>query len=194
MSIPSNQDADREHAGHEIDPEATAVLTDTPDEPQTAAQLREALAAAESKLDEARDAHMRAVAELENIRRRAVRDVESAHRYGLEKFAAELIQVLDSLEAGLDVGKTADASSLLAGKEATLKLLKRAFEKFNIREIDPAGAPFDPQQHEAMAMEESPSAEANSVLKVIQKGYELNGRLLRPARVIVAKAPERAGK
>jgi molecular chaperone GrpE len=194
MSIPSNQDADREHAGHEIDPEATAVLTDTPDEPQTAAQLREALAAAESKLDEARDAHMRAVAELENIRRRAVRDVESAHRYGLEKFAAELIQVLDSLEAGLDVGKTADASSLLAGKEATLKLLKRAFERFNIREIDPAGAPFDPQQHEAMAMEESPSAEANSVLKVIQKGYELNGRLLRPARVIVAKAPERAGK
>jgi molecular chaperone GrpE len=195
MSIPSNQDADREHAGHDIDPEATAVLTDTPqvDDARTAAQLRQALAAAEAKLDEARDAHVRAVAELENIRRRAVRDVESAHRYGLEKFAAELIQVLDSLEAGLEVGKNADASSLLAGKEATLKLLQRAFQKFNILEIDPVGAPFDPQQHEAMAMEESPSAEPNSVLRVIQKGYELNGRLLRPARVIVAKAPERPG-
>jgi molecular chaperone GrpE len=188
MSDPSNQDA-----RPDFDPEATAVLTDTPGENRTPEQLREALAATEARLDEARDAHMRAVAELENIRRRAVRDVESAHRYGLEKFAAELIQVLDSLEAGLEVGKKADAQSLLEGKEATLKLLLRAFEKFNIHEIDPLGAPFDPQQHEAMAMEESGKAEPNSVLKVIQKGYQLNGRLLRPARVIVAKAPEGRG-
>lgn len=193
MSTTSNQDAEASRAGQEIDPEATAVLTDTPEEERTAEQLRTALAAAEAKLEEARDGHMRAVAELENVRRRAVRDVESAHRYGLEKFAAELLQVLDSLEAGLEVGKKADASSLLAGKQATLKLLQRAFEKFNIAEINPEGAPFDPQLHEAMAMEESASAEPNSVLKAIQKGYQLNGRLLRPARVIVAKAPERRG-
>ena len=185
----SNPDAEPD-----IDPEATAVLTDAPEEARTPEQLRQALAATEAKLDEARDAHMRAVAEQENIRRRAVRDVESAHRYGLEKFASELLQVLDSLEAGLEAGITADARSLLAGKEATLKLLKRAFEKFNIQEIDPAGAPFDPQLHEAIGMEESASAEPNSVLKVIQKGYQLNGRLLRPARVIVARAPERPGK
>jgi molecular chaperone GrpE len=188
MSTPSNQDA-----APDIDPEATAVLTDAPDD-RTAEQLRGALAVAEAKIDEARDGHMRAVAELENVRRRAVRDVENAHRYGLERLASELIQVIDSLEAGLEAGKSADVASLLAGKKATLNLLRRAFEKFNIVEIDPVGVPFDPQQHEAMAMEESPSAEPNSVLKVVQKGYQLHGRLLRPARVIVAKAPERAGK
>jgi molecular chaperone GrpE len=184
MSNPSNQDA-----RPDFDPEATAVLTETPGDSRTPAQLQEALAATESKLDEARDAHMRAVAELENIRRRAVRDVEGAHRYGLEKFAAELLQVVDSLEAGLEAGKKADAESLLAGKQATLKLLQKAFEKFGIEEISPEGAPFDPQQHEAIAMEESARAEPNSVVKVIQKGYQLNGRLLRPARVVVAKAP-----
>ena len=189
MSTNSNQDA-----APDIDPDATAVLTDTPEEQRTPQQLHEALAAAEAKLDEARDGHMRAIAELENVRRRAVRDVESAHRYGLEKFASELLQVLDSLEAGLEVGQKADASTLLAGKQATLKLLQRAFEKFNIAEINPEGAPFDPQLHEAMAMEESSRAEPNSVLKVVQKGYQLNGRLLRPARVIVAKAPEGRGK
>lgn len=183
----SNQDA-----APDIDPEATAVLTDTAEEARTPEQLRQALTAAESRLDEARDAHMRAVAELENIRRRAVRDVESAHRYGLERFAGELLQVIDSLEAGLEVGQKADARSLLAGKEATLKLLQKAFEKFGIAEINPEGQPFDPQLHEAMAMEESGSAEPSSVLKVVQKGYQLNGRLLRPARVIVAKAPDRS--
>ena len=188
MSDPSNQDA-----RPDFDPDATAVLTDTTEDARTPEQLRQALAATEAKLDEVRDAHMRAVAEQENIRRRAARDVDSAHRYGLERFASELLEVLDSLEAGLEVGKNADVGSLLAGKEATLKLLKRAFEKFNIQEIEPAGAPFDPQLHEAMALEESASAEPNSVLKVIQKGYQLNGRLLRPARVIVAKAPERGG-
>jgi molecular chaperone GrpE len=189
MSTTSNQDAERD-----IDPEATAVLReDAPADQRTPAQLREALTAAEVRVDEARDAHMRALAELENVRRRAVKDVESAHRYGLEKFAAELLHVLDSLEAGLEAGKTADAQSLLAGKEATLKLLQKAFEKFGIAEINPLGAPFDPQQHEAIAVEESRSAEPDSVLKVIQKGYQLNGRLLRPARVVVSRAPQRGG-
>ncbi len=188
----SPKDAETPRAEQEGDPDATAVLIETPDERRTLEQLREALAAAEAKVEEARDAHMRAVAELENVRRRAVRDVESAHRYGLEKFASELLHVRDSLELGLEVGKNADLQSLLAGKEATLKLLERAFERFNIVEVNPVGAPFDPQLHEAMAMEESDTAEPNSVLKVVQKGYQLNGRLLRPARVIVAKDRERS--
>ena len=171
------------------DPEATAVLLDTPDQQRGSDELQQALAAAEAKAEESRDNHLRALAEIENIRRRAIRDVENAHRYGLEKFAAELLAVRDSLELGLEAGEKADVRSLLSGKQATLKLLARAFEKFNITEIDPLGEPFDPQIHEAMAMQESDQAEPNSVLQVVQKGYQLNGRLLRPARVIVAKAP-----
>ena len=96
----------------------------------------------------------------------------------------------DSLELGLEAGEKADVRSLLAGKEATLRLLSKAFEKHGIVEINPVGAPFDPQLHEAMAMQDSATAEPNTVLQVVQKGYQLNGRLLRPARVIVARSPE----
>jgi molecular chaperone GrpE len=170
------------------DHEATAVLTDQPGE-GTAGGLEHALADAEAKAQENWNNYLRAVAEMENIRRRAQRDVESAHKFGLEKFAQELLAVKDSLEMGLEAGATAEASALLAGKEATLKLLNKAFEKFSINEVNPVGAPFDPQQHEAIAMQESATAEPGSVLQVIQKGAELNGRLLRPARVIVAKEP-----
>lgn len=189
-----HKDADQQIAGDtgapEDDPEATAVLVDTPGEDRSVKQLREALAAAEAKVRESHDAHLRAVAELDNVRRRAVRDIENAHRYGLEKFATELLAVRDSLEMGLEVGRTADVESLLAGKEATLKLLASAFEKFSILEINPVGEPFDPRLHEAMSMQESDTAEPDSVLQVVQKGYQLHGRLLRPARVIVAKARE----
>lgn len=173
----------------DADPEATAVLVDTPDLRPGGDALQQALAAAEQQAVENRENHLRALAEIENVRRRAVRDVENAHRYGLEKLASELLAVRDSLELGLEAGEKADIRSLLAGKEATLKLLAKAFEKFNITEINPVGEPFDPQFHEAMAMQESDTAEPNSVLQVVQKGYQLNGRLLRPARVIVARAP-----
>jgi molecular chaperone GrpE len=173
----------------QMDPEATAVLMDNPTESQPQAQLERLLGEAEAKAEENWNNYLRSVAELENVRRRAQRDVENAHKFGLEKFAQELLGVKDSLEMGVEAGANADARSLLAGKEATLKLLSKAFEKFNITEINPAGAPFDPQQHEAIAMQESATAEPGSVLQVIQKGYDLNGRLLRPARVIVAKAP-----
>ncbi len=171
------------------DHEATAVLTDQPGEAGDAPDLERALAQAEAKAQENWNSYLRAVAEMENIRRRAQRDVESAHKFGLEKFAQELLAVKDSLEMGVEAGATADAASLLAGKEATLRLLNRAFEKYGIVEVNPAGAPFDPQKHEAIAMQESPTAEPGSVLAVIQKGAELNGRLLRPARVIVAREP-----
>ncbi len=129
------------------------------------------------------------MAELENIRKRAARDVEQAHRYALEKFAQELLPVRDSLELAAASATTADVTSLVAGQEATLKLLVRAFEKFAINGIEPVGEPFDPQRHEAMAMQDAPAAEPDSVLQVVQRGYELNGRLLRPARVIVARSP-----
>lgn len=159
------------------------------------AQLEQALA---QKLEETRNLYMRALAELDNVRKRAQKDIEGAHRYGLEKFALELLPVKDSLELGLEAAEkagliseaSADIKSLMAGKEATLKLLGKAFEKHGINEINPLGAPFDPQLHEAMLAQPSDTAEPNSVLKVVQKGYQLSGRLLRPARVIVSKAPD----
>jgi molecular chaperone GrpE len=153
-------------------------------------RLRGELASARAEAAiQQRDQALRAAAEIENVRRRAGRDMEQAHRFALEKFAQELLPVRDSLELAAASGATADAAALAAGQEATLKLLIRAFEKFALNVIDPAGAPFDPERHEAMATQPSATAEPGSVLQVVQRGYELNGRLLRPARVIVAREP-----
>jgi molecular chaperone GrpE len=153
------------------------------------AQLRQALAEAQQLAGTHKDQYLRAVAELDNVRKRAQRDVENASRYGLEKFAIELLPVLDSLQGAVSNAARADARSLAEGQEATLKLLVKAFEKLNIRAIDPAGEPFDPARHEAVMAQESSTAEPNAVLQVVQQGFELGGRLLRPARVIVARAP-----
>ncbi|MEN9705271.1 MAG: hypothetical protein RLZZ393_1150 [Pseudomonadota bacterium] len=152
-------------------------------------QLQAALAAAEAQAVASRDQALRAVAELDNVRKRASREVDQAHRFAIEKLAQELLPVLDSLELAVANAARADVSSLVAGQEATLKLLARALEKFQVQVLDPLGAPFDPERHEAMVMQESATAEPDSVLTVVQRGYELNGRLLRPARVIVARAP-----
>ncbi len=161
-------------------------------------ELQKALAEAEQRANGLRDQYLRSAAELDNVRKRAQREVESATRYGLEKFAAELLPVKDSLElavssapaSGTEAAGDAAATirSLIEGQQATLKLLAKAFEKLGIREIDPRGEPFDPSRHEAILMQESSTAEPNSVLQVVQRGYEINGRLLRPARVIVARA------
>jgi molecular chaperone GrpE len=159
------------------------------DDGVSALDLARELTEAKAQVAQHRDQLLRAAAELENIRKRAARDVEQAHRYALEKFAQELLAVRDSLELGTASAATVDAASLVAGQDATLKLLVRAFEKFAINGIEPVGEPFDPQRHEAMAMQDAPAAEPDSVLHVVQKGYELNGRLLRPARVIVARSP-----
>ncbi|MEY4760589.1 MAG: hypothetical protein RLZZ200_445 [Pseudomonadota bacterium] len=153
-------------------------------------QLRAALAAAEAQSAAARDQALRAVAELDNVRKRAAREVEQAHRFGVEKLAQELLPVLDSLELAVANAGKADAASLAAGQEATLKLLAKAFEKHQVLTLDPVGEPFDPERHEAMVMQPSATAAPDSVLTVVQRGYELNGRLLRPARVIVARAPD----
>ena len=156
------------------------------------ARLTQALAEAEEKSKSHWEQYLRAVADLENVRKRAARDVEAANRYGLEKFAAELLPVKDSLELAVQNAGRADAKSLREGQEATLQLLARALEKLGVTLIDPTGEPFDPARHEAMMAQESPTAEPNSVLNVLQTGYELNGRVLRPARVIVSKTPASA--
>ena len=176
-------------AGGDPDAETTVLPGSAAVGGADAGQFELAAQAAQQELQEFRDRYMRTVAELDNVRKRAARDVEQAHRYAVEKLATELLPVLDSLELAVAHGAKADAASLAAGQDATLKLLARAFEKFAIQAVDPVGEPFDPQKHEAMAMRESATAEPDSVVEVVQRGYELNGRLLRPARVIVARSP-----
>ena len=135
------------------------------------------------------DKYLRAAAELDNVRKRAARDVEHARKFALERFSTELLAVRDSLEAGLNAADQADAAALQEGSEATLKLLAKVMGQFGVEELDPLGEPFDPNFHEAMTMQPSAEMEPGSVLIVVQKGYTLNGRLLRPARVVVAAAP-----
>ncbi|MEY3464477.1 MAG: nucleotide exchange factor GrpE [Gammaproteobacteria bacterium] len=154
--------------------------------------LRAALAAAEAQVAQHRDQQLRALAELENVRKRAQRDVESAHRFSLEKLVQELIPVKDSLDLAVENAAKADAAALVEGQAATSRLFDKAFERIGITVIDPVGQPFDANQHEAMMAQPSSTAEPNSVLMVVQRGYALNGRLVRPARVIVAKAPDPA--
>lgn len=153
------------------------------------ARLQSALAEAETKAGAARDQALRAMAELDNVRKRAQRDVEHAHRYALEKFAQELLPVKDSLDLAIENAGRADAAALVEGQAATQRLLAKALERVGIAELNPVGEPFDANLHEAMAAQPSETAEPNSVLAVIQRGYTLNGRLLRAARVIVARAP-----
>jgi molecular chaperone GrpE len=169
--------------------EPTSVLPDSASQLDELERLQQALAEADQRAKDHWEQYLRAAAELDNVRKRAQRDIEAANRYGLEKFAAELLPVKDSLELAVENSGRADAKSLREGQEATLKLLSRALEKLGVTVIDPVGEPFDPARHEAMMTQESNAAEPNSVLKVVQPGYELNGRLLRPARVIVARAP-----
>jgi molecular chaperone GrpE len=176
----------------DLDPSAaepTAVLPETAAQLVELERLQQALTQSEERAKNHWDQYLRAVADVENVRKRAQRDVEAAHRYGIDKLAQELLPVRDSLELAVENADRADAASLAAGQEATLKLLAKAFEKLSITEINPLGEPFDPEKHEAMLTQPSDTAEPNSVLKVVQRGYEINGRLLRPARVIVARAP-----
>ena len=151
--------------------------------------LREELAVTRALVEQLKDEKLRVLAELDNIRKRAQRDVEQAHRYALEKFAAELLPVKDSLDLGVENAGKADAAALAEGQAATQRLLAKAMEKAGIVDLNPVGEPFDANLHEAMAAQPSETAEPNSGLAVIQRGYTLNGRLLRAARVIVARAP-----
>ena len=161
--------------------------------PTDGADASAALAAAEAKATENRNNYLRAVAEMDNFRKRSEREIENARKFAIERFAQELVTVGDALEAGINAGAANPGPALLEGAQATLRQLHRAFDKGGIKIIDPAGQPFDPEWHEAMAVQESQEHPANTVLSVIQKGYSLNGRLLRPARVIVSKTPGGGG-
>ncbi|MBA2408873.1 MAG: nucleotide exchange factor GrpE [Gammaproteobacteria bacterium] len=153
--------------------------------------LMAALDEANARADEYWNTLLRARAEMENLRKRSARELEQAHKYAVERFATELLAVKDSLEMGVDAaGGETEAVKLREGTELTLKMLGRVLEKFNISEIDPHGQAFDAARHQAMTLQENSELPPNTVVAVMQKGYTLNERLLRPAMVIVSKAPE----
>ncbi|MDB5993495.1 MAG: grpE [Pseudomonas sp.] len=145
----------------------------------------------EEQLAGAQDQALRVAADLQNVRRRAEQDVEKAHKFALEKFAGDLLPIIDSLERGLELSNPDDESirPMREGIELTLKMFQDTLKRYQLEAIDPHGEPFNAVLHQAMAMQESADVEPNSVLKVFQKGYQLNGRLLRPAMVVVSKAP-----
>ena len=168
--------------------EATAEVAGTSED--SSEELALLLEDARAKADEHWNQVVRMQAELENTRRRAEADVEKAHKFGLEKFATELLPVVDSLEMGLAAAEGSDheiAEKLREGTELTLKMFSGVLEKFGVKAVDPLGEPFNPELHQAMTMQPSEEYAPNTVTAVMQKGYVLNERLIRPAMVMVSK-------
>ena len=155
-------------------------------------KLETELAQAQAKLADQQDLMLRIKADAENARRRASQDVEKAHKFALEKFAGDLLPVVDNLERALAFINREDEAfaGIIEGVELTMKSFLDTVAKYGVQQIDPQGEPFNPDQHQAMTIQPSADVAPNTVTFVMQKGYELNGRLLRPAMVGVSKAPE----
>lgn len=181
-----------EHAENNPQDPATSNPEQTQGEnahsPEVMPSMEEMLKQAELNAQEHHDAWLRAKAEGENIRRRAQEDISKAQKFAVERFSNEMLAVMDSLQAGLAV-ETASVESFKSGMELTLKQLSSVFEKFHIKEVNPVGEKFDAHKHQAIGMLES-EQEANTVVNVMQRGYTLNDRVLRPALVMVAKGKE----
>lgn len=175
----------------DVSPESTDTPTDDTTESagETPLEMTKLLEDARSKADEHWNELLRARAELENMRRRHSRDLENAHKHALDKFVSELLPVCDSLELGLNAAHDNDANlgKVREGMDMTLKLLLNTIAKFGLEAVDPDGQAFDPELHQAVAMQPSEGVEANTVINVMQKGYRFNGRLLRPAMVVVSQ-------
>lgn len=168
-----------EHAVEAISPEQEKIN-----------ELDLALAAAQSTVSDQKDSVIRAKAEVDNIRRRAAQDVEKARKFALEKFAGEMLTTVDNLERALQNIDKEDESNkgIVEGVELTLQGLITSLDKFGVKAVDPQDQPFNPELHQAMSMQEVEGVAPNTVIAVMQKGYELNGRLVRPAMVMVSKA------
>lgn len=179
---PHSTPSDSAEGGH---PQGAGTGSGSPEE------LRRQLAELEAKAEENWGRYVRAQAELENLRKRSQRELENAHKYAVERFATELLPVRDSLELGLTHSQEeAEAQKLHEGMELTLKMVDQLMDRLNIREINPQGEPFNPEYHQAMSTQENAEVPPNTVIAVMQKGYTLNDRLLRPALVIVSQAPK----
>ena len=188
----SNQEQELEQSAELIHDEQQ-----TPDvaEPAVATDelsaLQQQLSAAEAAAQEEKDRALRIAAEMENLRRRAAQDVEKAHKFALEKFTGELLPVIDSLERALELADRDNETlkPMMEGVELTLRAMLTTVGKFGVEQVNPMGDAFDPNRHQAISMVENGNVAPNSVIAVMQKGYELNGRVIRPAMVMVARAP-----
>ena len=199
MTNESNEQTNPEVESQQVDADVEAGSVDESveaaeellsEEQQKISELELALAAAKSSVADQKDTVIRAKAEVENIRRRAAQDVEKARKFALEKFAGELLPVIDNLERAVQsIDKENEATKAIGeGVELTLQSFLSAIGKFDLKPIDPQDQPFNPELHQAMSMQEVPGVAPNTVIAVMQKGYELNGRLVRPAMVMVSKA------
>lgn len=185
-----NQDVETDVEETSAEAEATESTTETENEEISIEALQAKLEEANAKADENWDQLVRSRAEMENIRRRSERELSNAHKYALERFAQELLPVIDSMEMGVAAAtdENADVTKLREGTEMTLKMFEAAIEKFGIKGVHPKGEAFNPDHHQAMTMIDSPEHEPNMIIDVMQKGYLLNERLVRPAMVVVSSA------
>lgn len=186
LPIEPNSESNPNHANQANEINSTAQKTENASTENTPPQQSQ-VADLQKKADDNWDKYLRTQAELDNLRRRAARDVENAHKYAIEQFCKELLVVKDSLELGLKAGETIDVEKLREGSELTLKEFDKIMSKFGIEEINPEGEKFNPEHHQAMVTQPSTQIEPNHVLAVYQKGYLLNKRLLRPAMVVVSQ-------
>ncbi|MBV7413848.1 nucleotide exchange factor GrpE [Aeromonas sp. sif2433] len=176
----------------EVQPvEPTDVDSEVTAEQARIAELEAQLEAAQQAAADERERAIRAAAEMENLRRRVAQDVEKAHKFALEKFAGELLPVLDNLERAIELADKEDEAlkPMIEGVELTLKSMQSSVGKFGLVALDPLNQPFDPNAHQAISMIENAELAPNTVIAVMQKGYELNGRVIRPAMVMVSRAP-----
>ena len=178
-----NELTDEEDSLENEETEATEAALDHPNY----TELEEKLTLAEQKAHENWEKSVRAVAEIDNVRRRMEREVANAHKYGAEKLISALLPIVDSLEQALQLAEKSGDSAMHEGLELTMRLFTDVLQKFDVTLIDPMGEAFDPQQHEAMAMQPAADVAPNTIIAVFQKGYKLNDRVIRPARVVVGK-------
>lgn len=179
-----------EQAEGQVEEQVDAATANISEEQEKINELELALASAKSTVSDQKDSVIRAKAEVDNVRRRAAQDVEKARKFALEKFASEMLTTVDNLERALqNIDKDDESNTaIIEGIELTYQGLLASLEKFAIKAIDPQDQPFNPELHQAMSMQEVEGVAANTVIAVMQKGYELNGRLIRPAMVMVSKA------
>lgn len=181
------RDIENETSTDQADIPADEAQLESPE--KNADSLEAQLEQAQAKVSENWEQLLRARAEMDNMRRRHQRDIENAHKYGVEKLVNELLPVIDSMDLGL-AAEDASVESLREGMELTMNMLKKMMEKLGIEEINPMNEKFNPDQHQAMSMQPSADVEPNTVIAVMQKGFSLNDRLIRPAMVMVSKLPE----
>lgn len=187
----SEQEQKPQEVEEQVEAQTEQVQSEEVDAIEHIARLEAELAEAKDTIEGQKDSVVRAAAEVDNIRRRAAQDVEKAHKFALEKFANELLPVIDNMDRAIEFADKENEAikPVIEGVELTVKSFTDALAKFNVEQINPEGEKFNAEFHQAMSMQPSADVEPNTVIAVMQKGYTLNGRLLRPAMVMVSKAP-----